>query len=79
MEDFSPVFPVHVSDGKKKCVHSLFGQREVDLFSLFLQLSRVYEGSITVEGFLPGEEERNLQETFRVVEELHHRLPVVSQ
>lgn len=70
MEEFSPLFHVHISDSNANHVHLPLGKGEVHLPSLLERLYGLYNGAITVEGYIPGQELKNLYEVFKTWKEL---------
>lgn len=70
MESFSPLFHVHLSDSTPNQVHLPMGKGEVDLPSLLERLYGIYNGTITIEGYTPGEELTNLYQVFKTWREL---------
>jgi len=62
MSKLRKIYNVHVSNATLTKVHTPLLRGEFDFFPVLRELASIYEGTVTIEGFAPGEGMQVLRE-----------------
>lgn len=74
MKNLKKIFNVHISNASREKVHLPLLRGEYDFLPVLKELASFYEGSVTIEGFAPGDGMRVMQENKTVTAKWKERL-----